>query len=149
MVNKYGKYKVWISKQGYPSVWIGGKSVYLHVYVWEQENGSKPKGYDIHHIDEDKKNFNLKNLKLVTQSEHQRIHAGWIMKDSEWIKKPCNKCKNILTLNNFYYVKTRNIESNFCKDCHNKTVKERKSLPGNSEKLKKYYRDYYEKKKFG
>lgn len=47
----------------------------LHNYVWEKHNGSISKGYEIHHIDFNKINNSLENLKLVTPSEHTKIHA--------------------------------------------------------------------------
>lgn len=48
--------------------------VYYHIYVWEQVNGKKPKGYVIHHIDEDKSNNDISNLKMMTISEHAKLH---------------------------------------------------------------------------
>lgn len=145
-MNTYGKYKFWFGEQGYPLIWVDGKEVYLHVYIWEQKNGSKPKGHDVHHIDHDKSNFDISNLLLVTQSEHQRLHAGWIMENGEWVKKPCNKCKNVLPLDKFYSVRTRNIQSNYCKPCHNKEILERNKRPEIAEKKKIYWREYYRRK---
>lgn len=136
-------YKYWISKRGYPTIWINNKNIYLHVYIWEKNNGIKPKGFEVHHIDENKLNFNIDNLELLTLSEHRRIHAGWIRKNKEWIAKPCTKCKKILTLDNFYYIKTRKIETNFCKLCHNKEMKKINSTPENIIKKKEYYKQYY------
>lgn len=47
----------------------------LHVYVWESFNGPVPEGYQIHHKDLDKRNNDIENLVLLTQSEHMRLHA--------------------------------------------------------------------------
>jgi len=144
-VLNYEKFKVWYSHKGYPLIWISGKEVKLHVYIWEKTNGSKPKGCDVHHKDNDKGNFVLNNLELVTFSEHRRIHAGWIRENGKWIKKPCNDCNKILPLKDFYYVKTRKIESALCKECHNEVIKKRNSTPEMKVKLKVYKREYYRK----
>ena len=42
-------------------------------YVWEQANGPILKGYQIHHIDEDKMNDEISNLACLSVAEHCRI----------------------------------------------------------------------------
>lgn len=42
--------------------------------VWEKANGPVPKGYLIHHINEDEGDDCLENLQLVTRAEHMRLH---------------------------------------------------------------------------
>lgn len=140
---KYDNFNIWISKKGYPCIWIDGKEIKLHIYIWEKVNGSKPRGYEIHHKDFNKSNYLLENLELMTNSDHRRIHAGWIKKNEKWIKKLCNKCKRLLDLDKFYYIKTRKIESNYCKDCHNKIISERNLRPENIDKIRIYKRNYY------
>lgn len=63
-------------KTGYylSSKLIDGKRKRLHVYVWEKVNGKVPKGYEVHHRDENKQNNALNNLMLLTRSEHQSYH---------------------------------------------------------------------------
>ncbi len=46
----------------------------IHRYIWEQANGSIPKGWEIHHKDLDPTNNDLPNLQCLTKSEHSRIH---------------------------------------------------------------------------
>jgi len=46
-----------------------------HLKVWTEANGEIPKGYIIHHIDGDKKNNNISNLKCINRSEHTLIHS--------------------------------------------------------------------------
>lgn len=48
----------------------------LHIYVWEKHNGVIPKGYCIHHIDENKNNNNIENLKLMIRHDHLSLHAS-------------------------------------------------------------------------
>lgn len=64
-------------KTGYflSSKLIGGKRKRLHVYIWEKYNGEVPRGYAVHHIDENKMNNELSNLTVITSSEHSEIHG--------------------------------------------------------------------------
>jgi hypothetical protein len=39
------------------------KRIMLHRYVWIKYNGEIPKGYSVHHIDENKENNDIMNLK--------------------------------------------------------------------------------------
>lgn len=64
-------------KTGY---YLSGKKIEdkrkrLHIYVYETEKGSIPKGYAVHHIDFDKNNNDISNLMLLTRSEHERLHG--------------------------------------------------------------------------
>ena len=47
----------------------------LHVYVWEFYNGPVPSGYHVHHIDKDKANNEIENLKVLTADEHLKLHG--------------------------------------------------------------------------
>lgn len=54
-----------------------GKRIFIdeHRYVMEQYLGRKLKSDEIvHHIDENKNNNNIENLKVMTKSEHTRLH---------------------------------------------------------------------------
>jgi len=118
---KYENHTIYYDKKGYPIIWIDGKDIKLHVFVWEKANGEKPKGYQIHHIDGNKNNYNLDNLLLVTQSEHFRLHAGWIKTNGEWSHKPCNGCHKLKPLTEFY--KRGDLPPTaLCKICHRKKV---------------------------
>lgn len=98
-----GKVVTWpYDRTDYPRLTVNGKLKLLHVYVWEQTNGPKPPKYDIHHIDHNKWNFSLENLQLVTRSEHERIHAGWLKENGVWSKKPCVDCLQVFPLSEFY-----------------------------------------------
>lgn len=45
----------------------------LHIAVWRYHNGEIPKGYHVHHIDEDRSNNQLENLCLLPAG----IHSSW------------------------------------------------------------------------
>ena len=63
--------KYTIGDKGYYARTTDG-TIKLHMDVWVYYNGEIPKGYDIHHIDEDKLNNNISNLELLTHSEHSK-----------------------------------------------------------------------------
>ena len=139
----YGK---WYDKMGYPSIWVDGKNVQLHVFVWERANGERPKGYHIHHVDENKANYNIDNLLCVSPSDHQKIHAGWKRnKKGDWHLKPCKDCKKLLTLDSFYQRKGLT-PSNRCKPCSSLYYKSIRTLEF-IEKKKQYLKEYYAKNK--
>ena len=89
---QYHGYPIWYDHKGYPCIHVAGKDVKAHVFAWELRYGPKPKGHDIHHRDFNKKNFKYDNLVLLTHSDHQKIHAGWLRRDGVWTHKKCNGC---------------------------------------------------------
>jgi len=48
------------------------KRCYVHRLVWESFNGTIKDGYEIDHIDENKANNSLENLRLVTRHENMQ-----------------------------------------------------------------------------
>lgn len=48
----------------------------LHRYVWEKYNGEIPKGCDIHHIDHDKSNNDISNLRMICKPDHMKLHGS-------------------------------------------------------------------------
>lgn len=72
--------KFYKSKNGY---WVccTSRLPWAHRWVWINEKGSLPNGFDIHHMDGDKDNNDISNLEMVTRSEHQKKH--WQQGDHE------------------------------------------------------------------
>lgn len=72
-------------RKGYylSSVNIGKKRKYLHIYIWEKYNGRIPKGYEIHHIDHNKENNEINNLKMLLKSEHRKLHSKELTKEQK------------------------------------------------------------------
>jgi len=48
----------------------------LHVMVWRYHNGEPPKGYHVHHIDENRSNNQIENLALLESAIHMSKHAS-------------------------------------------------------------------------
>ena len=63
------------SSNGYPTIYVGGKNVLLHRYVWEKHYGAIPDGFEVHHKDKDRCNYAVENLVLVNAVDHHRHHA--------------------------------------------------------------------------
>ena len=130
----------------YKAIKINGKKIDEHVYVWEQNFGPIPKGYVVHHKDENKKNNNIDNLEIMTRSEHTKMHyqkndctifqSMTEEKRAEWIRnkrdrdfersnrKPnddtswCYNCKQILPKERFSKNKNKvNGLETECKQC--------------------------------
>lgn len=57
---------------GYMVANIGGKTVRLHDYVLEKNGIKKPKGYYVDHINQDKLDDRINNLRLVTPTENSK-----------------------------------------------------------------------------
>lgn len=60
----------------------------LHRLIWTAVYGDIPEGYDIHHIDEDKNNNSISNLRLISHEEHVTLH--W--KDKKHTEQHIEKC---------------------------------------------------------
>ena len=67
---KTGRYVIGSTRNGYKRVTINKKTRSIHRIVWEIFNGEIPKDMVIDHIDGNRSNNDLNNLRLVTQSEN-------------------------------------------------------------------------------
>lgn len=59
----------------------------LHREVWKYYHGDIPKGYHVHHIDEDTANNDISNLEMLEGSEHLHLHMQERMKDPAFIRQ--------------------------------------------------------------
>jgi hypothetical protein len=65
-----------ITEHGYKYIWINRKLMPEHRHIMEKYLGRKLKPTEIiHHIDHNKLNNNIANLKIVTRSSHLQEHA--------------------------------------------------------------------------
>lgn len=144
---QYENFNIFYDKKGYPIIWLDGKNIKLHVYIWEKNFGSKPKGYDVHHKDFNKKNYNLNNLELLLSSDHKKIHAGWIKNEKGELElKYCKTCGELLHIDSFYKRKGMT-PSNVCIECTKKYYKILNKDSKYKEKRKEYMKKYYEENK--
>jgi len=69
----YEKHKVYMNGK-YPAIFLNGKSEHVHRLEWEKYYGKIPEGFIIHHKDENKLNWNIENLELLSRSKHLKKH---------------------------------------------------------------------------
>lgn len=79
----------------YPRVWWPEHelahecgNVFVHRVVAHEMFGGIPEGYEVHHIDENKNNFDPRNLQLLRAEDHRRIHNA----PKEYKEKVCPIC---------------------------------------------------------
>ncbi len=73
-----------------------------HVIVWESHFGSVPEGKEIHHVNGNKLDNRIENLKILTRLEHKRLHSGCIRVGNDWLK-PCRRCHWYRPIDTDYY----------------------------------------------
>lgn len=143
MLDLYDGHSVFLDNKGYPTIWKDSKNQKVHVIEWEKAHGAKPKGYEIHHKDFNKANYSLDNLELLSNSDHQKIHAGWIRTNGEWTHKPCNHCGELLPLDSFYPRKGYT-PSALCRKC---TIKTQVEINKDNQKTKDRKARWYQENK--
>lgn len=55
-----------LTSDGYLRVWANGRSHKVHRIIWEMHNGPIPEGMEVDHIDHNRLNNAIENLRLVT-----------------------------------------------------------------------------------
>lgn len=73
MLNFYEGHKVYMNGR-YPAIFFNGKNVHVHRLEWIKHHGEIPDGFVIHHKDENKLNWNIDNLELISRGEHLLKH---------------------------------------------------------------------------
>jgi hypothetical protein len=53
-------------------------------FVWEMEHGTIPRGYVIHHINENKLDDRLENLQMMKAFDHKSYHSSRMVRPPEW-----------------------------------------------------------------
>lgn len=123
-----------ISDEGYVKVMIRKKAYHAHRIIWEMHYGKIPEGMEVDHINHDRTDNRIENLRLVTKqvnmknkSSYSNNKSGvtgvsWHSKKKKWVAQiQCNKKKMMLYEGDNFddAVKARNeaeIELNFHKN---------------------------------
>ena len=71
---EYDGKKFTLKRTGYYTMTIKPRTL-MHRYVWENEVGPIPQGWDIHHINEVKSDNRLENLECLPKAEHTRKYS--------------------------------------------------------------------------
>jgi len=71
------------AKNGYKFFWCDGSMNYSHRVVWEYFNGQIPSGLHIDHVDHDRTNNKIENLRCVSQAENARNASAGVKKKNK------------------------------------------------------------------
>jgi hypothetical protein len=74
MFQIYDGKKFTLRNTGYYSLTTKNRTL-MHRYVWENEKGKIPDGWDIHHINEQKGDNRIENLECLPKAEHTRLYS--------------------------------------------------------------------------
>lgn len=89
----FGKKFYLDTKKGY---WISTTCprIRAHVFVWKYHNGEVPKGFHVHHLNENKSDNRIENLQLMSKSEHISLHMSTDQKKSQSTEQ-ANKVRHL------------------------------------------------------
>lgn len=65
----YEGHKVFMNGK-YPAIYLNGKTIHVHRLEWEKHFGDIPNGCIVHHKDENKLNWSIDNLELLSRKDH-------------------------------------------------------------------------------
>ena len=120
---------VYIGRHGYALIVLGWSQEKLfHVYLMERHLGVPLKGKIVHHIDGNKLNNSIENLKVLdNDKEHRMEHAKINIErlGGVWgVNKFCPKCLQLKLLSDFHNTRrTYDGKYGWCKSCACKNVK--------------------------
>jgi len=117
-----------VTAKGYLRGTFDGRLRLAHVVAWERAHGAIGPGHQVHHINGDKQDNRLANLRLVDATTHKRIHSGCELRDGRWYK-PCGICREQKPIDTDYYLSPEGWPLyGRCRACHIQRVVEAKRL---------------------
>ena len=118
-----------ITRKGYLRGNFDGRLRLAHNVIWEQANGPIPRGYSIHHVNGNKLDNRLENLRLLDPTTHKRLHGGCELRNGVWWK-PCSICGELkpITEEHWYISPQGYPLYGRCRPCHIRRVIQAKRL---------------------
>lgn len=120
-----------------------------HQWVWKNSHGEIPKGYHIHHVNENKSDNRIENLELIKAARHVRFHMKEKMLNPLEKEKAINNLNKCRELSKKWHASKQGIawhsyhaiKNNFgnwepiektCDNCNTKYLTKKKSERGNN-----------------
>lgn len=106
-----------ITQYGYKVILINGKKIFEHRFLMEKYIGRKLKPFPdeiVHHINHNTSDNRIKNLELMSQSDHRKKEHGQKIIGH---KKECTQCGEYKHITQFYILSREKRLRNYCKSC--------------------------------
>ncbi len=110
---KNGEYNIIVAPDNYPGKKYRNRYCYEHIFIWWKNTGNIPSdGNVIHHINGNKRDNRINNLKEISAKEHNSKHSSTGLTMAREI---CSFCGNVIIREKRLFWKRKNYYCNrFC-----------------------------------